>query len=151
MIVPVFSFVSCWVLLKLFKLILREKCPSTKLFLVRIQENTDQKWLCIWTLLTQCWQHPSTAVLKTIKSVILAFFGENLSRTEVAKYLAFVSSNGKFYWKHFLMKSYIINLRWWVPVNEFFEFWLQLMCYSLKYSNRGKLFCMPCSSCVMVY
>ena len=40
---------------------LREKFPSTELFLVRIflysdwiRENTDQKKLCIWTLFTQC-------------------------------------------------------------------------------------------------
>ena len=40
---------------------LREKCPNTELFLVRIflfsdwiQENTDQKKLRIWTLFTQC-------------------------------------------------------------------------------------------------
>ena len=40
---------------------LREKCPNTELFLVRIflysdwiQENTDQKKLRIWILLTQC-------------------------------------------------------------------------------------------------
>ena len=32
---------------------LREKCPNTELFLVRIQENTDQKSFCIWTLFTQ--------------------------------------------------------------------------------------------------
>ena len=46
---------------KLKKLPLREKCPSTELFLVRIflysgriQENTNQKWLHIRTLFTQC-------------------------------------------------------------------------------------------------
>ena len=40
---------------------LREKCPNTEFFLVciflysvRIQENTDQKRLRIWTLFTQC-------------------------------------------------------------------------------------------------
>ena len=32
---------------------LREKCPNTEFFLVRIQENTDQKKLRIWTLFTQ--------------------------------------------------------------------------------------------------
>ena len=39
---------------------LREKCPNTEFFLihiflysVRMQENTDQKKLCIWTLFTQ--------------------------------------------------------------------------------------------------
>ena len=37
---------------------LREKCPNTEFFLVRksgrIQENTDQKKVRIWTLITQC-------------------------------------------------------------------------------------------------
>ena len=40
---------------------LREKCPNTEFFLVRIflysvriQENTDHKKLRIWTLFTQC-------------------------------------------------------------------------------------------------
>ena len=40
---------------------LREKCPNTEFFLVsiflysiRIQENTDQKKLRIWTFFTQC-------------------------------------------------------------------------------------------------
>ena len=32
---------------------LREKCPNTELFLVRMRENTDQKLLRIWTLFTQ--------------------------------------------------------------------------------------------------
>ena len=32
---------------------LREKCPNTKFFLVRMRENMDQKKLCIWTLFTQ--------------------------------------------------------------------------------------------------
>ena len=32
---------------------LREKCPNTEFFLVRIQENTEQKKLRIWTLFTQ--------------------------------------------------------------------------------------------------
>ena len=49
-------------MLKLFFLIsLREKCPNTEDFLVRIllysdwtQENKDQKNLRIWTLFTQC-------------------------------------------------------------------------------------------------
>ena len=31
-----------------------KKCPNTEFFLVRIQENTDQKKLRIWTLFTQC-------------------------------------------------------------------------------------------------
>ena len=29
------------------------KCPNTEFFLVRIQENTDQKEICIWTFFTQ--------------------------------------------------------------------------------------------------
>ena len=32
---------------------LREKCPKTEFFLVRIQKNKDQKKLRIWTLFTQ--------------------------------------------------------------------------------------------------
>ena len=36
------------------KLTLREKCPNTKFFLVRIQENTDQKKSSTWTLFKQC-------------------------------------------------------------------------------------------------
>ena len=43
---------------------LREKCPNTEVFLVRIfpysdwiPENTDQKKLSIWTLFTQCYRH----------------------------------------------------------------------------------------------
>ena len=31
---------------------LREKCPNAEFFLVRTQEDTDQKKLCIWTLST---------------------------------------------------------------------------------------------------
>ena len=34
--------------------ILRGKCINTEFFLVRIQENTDQEKLRIWTLFTQC-------------------------------------------------------------------------------------------------
>ena len=34
---------------------LREKCPSTVLFLVRIQENTEQKQFRVWILFTQWW------------------------------------------------------------------------------------------------
>ena len=29
------------------------KYPNTEFFLVRIQENTDQKEICIWTFFTQ--------------------------------------------------------------------------------------------------
>ena len=36
---------------------LREKCPKTEFLLVRIQENTDQKKLRIWTLFTQYLQY----------------------------------------------------------------------------------------------
>ena len=44
---------SLLLLLLLVSLALGEKCPNTKFFLVRIQENTDQKKLRIWTLFTQ--------------------------------------------------------------------------------------------------
>ena len=37
--------------------LLREKCPNTEFFLVRIQENTDQKKLRIWTLFTHYLQY----------------------------------------------------------------------------------------------
>ena len=33
---------------------MRGKCINTEFFLVRIQENTDQEKLRIWTLFTQC-------------------------------------------------------------------------------------------------
>ena len=36
------------------KMQLREKCPNTEFFLVRIQEKADQKKLRICTLFTQC-------------------------------------------------------------------------------------------------
>ena len=36
-----------------FSISLREKCPNTELFLVRIFLYSDQKWLNIWTLSTQ--------------------------------------------------------------------------------------------------
>ena len=56
-VLKAFHLKSCTVNL----LSLREKCPNTELFLVRIflysiriQENTDQKQLRIWTLFTQC-------------------------------------------------------------------------------------------------
>ena len=32
---------------------MREKCPNTEFFLVRMQENTGQKILRIWTFFTQ--------------------------------------------------------------------------------------------------
>ena len=34
---------------------LREKCPTTEFFLVRIFPHSDQKKLPIWTLFTQCY------------------------------------------------------------------------------------------------
>ena len=33
---------------------LHEECPNTEFFVVRIQENTDQQKLRIWTFSTQC-------------------------------------------------------------------------------------------------
>ena len=43
-------------LLNIWELALREKCPNTEFFLVRMQENTDQKKLRIWTLFMQGWE-----------------------------------------------------------------------------------------------
>ena len=34
---------------------LREKCPNTEFFLVRLQKNTEQEKLRIWTLFKQCY------------------------------------------------------------------------------------------------
>ena len=55
---------------------LREKCPNTEFFLVRIllysvriQENADQKKLRIWTLFTQ-WGIFSTAIYNVISGVL---------------------------------------------------------------------------------
>ena len=64
--------------------------------------------------------HQCFEIIKiTLKSVVLVFFwdlsAENLSRTDVAKYLTFLSSNWKFCRKHFLMKNYVVDMRWWVP------------------------------------
>ena len=41
------------ILWRILPLTLREKCPNTEFFLVRIQENTFQKKLGVWTLFTQ--------------------------------------------------------------------------------------------------
>ena len=35
-------------------LLLREKCPNTEFFLVRMRENMDQKKLRIWKIFRQC-------------------------------------------------------------------------------------------------
>ena len=35
-------------------LLLREKCPNTEFFLVRMRENMDQKKLRVWKLFRQC-------------------------------------------------------------------------------------------------
>ena len=63
---PTYSIVkyACWKngeALRSHKLSLREKCPDTEFFQVRvflhsdwIWDNTDQKKICIWTLFTQC-------------------------------------------------------------------------------------------------
>ena len=49
------KYVATKPLLLMFnELTLRENCPNTEFFLVRIQENTDQKKVCIWTLFKQC-------------------------------------------------------------------------------------------------
>ena len=61
---------------KLWCLTLREKSLSREFFLVRIflyldwmQENTDQKKLRIWTLVTQC---DSNNWIRNVKMVILS-------------------------------------------------------------------------------
>ena len=42
---------------------LQSNCPYS----VPVQENTDQKWLCIWTLFTQCWDLRKLKIRKTIE------------------------------------------------------------------------------------
>ena len=46
---------------------LREKCPNTEFFLVRMRENTGQKKLRIWTLFTQ---YIPTKLLKQFSKAI---------------------------------------------------------------------------------
>ena len=58
---------------------LRENCPNTEFFLVRIQENTDQKKICIWTLFMQClfsylFETSSTVTLLKRKQKLLSAF-----------------------------------------------------------------------------
>ena len=103
-------------------------------------------------------EHQSTGVLKslkkTLKLVLLAFFSdlsdENLSRTEVVKYLTFLSSNWKFYQKHFLMENYVVDMHWWVPSQMIYRVLAPILLL-LKYFSWWNLFCMPCSSCGMFY
>ena len=59
---------------------LREKCPKTEFFLVRIflyldwiQENTDQKKLRIWTFFTQCIHYSSSTYLINMSIFLLWF------------------------------------------------------------------------------
>ena len=63
---------TCKVVMFLPKRTLREKCPNTEFFLVRIfpyfdriRGNTDQKNLRIWTLFTQ-WEANSSSVLSGV-------------------------------------------------------------------------------------
>ena len=73
-------------------------------------------------------EYPSTTVLKTLKkalkSVVLAFFCdfsvENLSRTEVVKYITFAWSYSKFYWDHIPMKNCKLDMRWWFLSQQIF-------------------------------
>ena len=62
---------------------LREKCPNTEFFLVRIflysdwiQENTDHKKLRIWTLFTQWWHNSQQNLLETSKTSFLRKGGD---------------------------------------------------------------------------
>ena len=55
-------FMQPFIIMNFVNYALREKCPNTEFFLVRIflysvqiQENTEQKNICIWTLFMQ-WQ-----------------------------------------------------------------------------------------------
>ena len=68
---------------------LREKCPNTECFLVRIflysvriQENTDQKKFRIWTLFTQCFTLKNLALKKL---VTVKHFGKLSIHTSVIK------------------------------------------------------------------
>ena len=83
------------------------------------------------------------------KSVVLALFcdfsADNLSRTEVAKYITFVSSYWKIHREHFLIKNYFLIKFTCVGdflVNEFFEFWHQFMCYSNNLTGETFIACL---------
>ena len=52
---------------------LREKCPNTEFFLVRIKENTDQEKLRIWTLFMQ-----SIALRKLMKLFLITTCGQEM-------------------------------------------------------------------------
>ena len=64
------SIVGCWEKLKMILLVwafialktnqsMREKCPNTEIFLVRIQKNKDQKKLRIWSISNSEWYKES--------------------------------------------------------------------------------------------
>ena len=85
---------------------LREKCPNTELFLVRIflysvpiQENTDQKQLLIWTLFTQ-WNSSklnntiSISLTKEMSGKSLKIFG--LPTTKWPSFTIFAKLNENF-------------------------------------------------------
>ena len=109
-----------------------EKCPNTKLFLihifqysVQIQENTDQKQLCIWTFFTQCrlftsrgeeitsaegtrQGDPSTMPIYTLGSLPLL----NMTTTENTKYAAYADDIS-------CVEILRNILTWWSKLNTF--------------------------------
>ena len=110
-----------------------EKCPNTKLFLihifqysVQIQENTDQKQLCIWTFFTQCrlfisrgeeitsaegtrQGDPSAMPIYTLGSLPLL----NMTTTENTKYAAYADDIS-------CVEILRNILTWWSKLNTFF-------------------------------
>ena len=73
---------------------------------------------------------------------ICDFSAENLSRAEVAKYIAFVSSYWKFYREHLVMKNYKVACVGDFLINKCFEFWHQFMCYSNNLSGKNFFACL---------
>ena len=114
------------------KVALCEKCPNTKLFLihifqysVQIQENTDQKQLCIWTFFTQCrlfisrgeeitsaegtrQGNPSAMSIYTLGSLPLL----NMTTTENTKYAAYADDIS-------CVEILRNILTWWSKLNTF--------------------------------
>ena len=66
---------------------LREKCPNTNLFLVRMRENTDQKKPRIWTLFTQWGGIIFDLVRKLFELSLLKITDESVAKQEKFKIL----------------------------------------------------------------
>ena len=92
----------------------REKCSNTEFFMVRIQENTDQKKLCTWTLFTQCfflWNLRETVNLARLSSMkSLATLGRSgfLQRTSMMQWFNLCNA---------LLRKILIFFN--VPINPF--------------------------------